>query len=121
MENVKRAPDEDMPRAPYQPTDSVLIAAEMSCRSTTVTRKPNPGRQKNYKGQYVKEKRSVRLTRPHIIDTRNIAIKLSIPEKKDTDDKKVFTNVKKVDTGIKIKLLPEVDKSKKRIVLKNPK
>lgn len=100
-------------RTPYHPTEAVLVADET--RSDPVRNK------RNYKGRYVKEKQNVRMTRPHIIDTRNMPIKVTMPKGNEVEDKNVFVNPKKVETGIKIKLIPEQDKSKKRIVLKNPK
>ncbi|XP_020706752.2 RNA-binding protein 48 isoform X2 [Athalia rosae] len=104
--------------APYQTTDAVLKAAEQS-KSTTAPQKISETK-RNYKGRHVRERKNIRLTRPHIIDTRNMPIKVLIPEQTDSVTK-AFSNVKKTESGIKIKLLPEQDKSKKRIVIKNAK
>ncbi|XP_015517529.1 RNA-binding protein 48 isoform X1 [Neodiprion pinetum] len=114
----KSLPDQEQLFAPYQPNDAVLIATStrssgnISSRSATV-------KHKNYKGQNIKERRFVKLTRPYIIDTRNMA-KITTPSQNSIEDKTVFINIKKVESSIKIKLLPEEQKSKKRIVLKNP-
>lgn len=71
-------------------------------------------RKRNYKGQRVNDNVKVKIVRPQLIDTRNIA-RLSSTEKTN-----VFCNVKKVD-GITVKLLEKPDDKKKKIVIKNPK
>ncbi|XP_046741765.1 uncharacterized protein LOC124408682 isoform X2 [Diprion similis] len=114
----KSLPDQELQFAPYQPNDAVLIAASTRS-STNISSRPDSVKHKNYKGQNIKERRFVKLTRPYIIDTRNMA-KMTTPPQNSIDEKPVFTNIKKVESNIKIKLLPEKQKNKKRIVLKNP-
>lgn len=101
----------DLFSAPYQPTEAVIQAG--SSRSSE-----NPKsnvRKRNYKGQIVNDNVKVKITRPRIIDTRNIA-RLNSIEKTN-----VFCNVKKIDNGITVKLLERSDDEKKKIVIKNPK
>ncbi|XP_014479637.1 PREDICTED: RNA-binding protein 48 isoform X2 [Dinoponera quadriceps] len=94
--------------APYRPTEAVIEAG--SSRSSG---SPNV-RKRNYKGQLVSDNVKVKVTRPRLIDTRNIA-RLNSTEKTD-----VFCNVKKVDSGITVKLLERPDNERKKIVIKNP-
>lgn len=96
--------------APYQPTEAVIEAGSS---------RPNDNpklnvRKRNYKGQLVNDNMKVKISRPRIIDTRNIA-RLNTTEKTN-----VFCNVKKVDSGITVKLV-ERSNDKKKIVIKNPK
>ncbi|EFN87886.1 Uncharacterized protein DKFZP564O0523-like protein [Harpegnathos saltator] len=96
--------------APYQPTEAVIQAGSSQSNGNL---KSNV-RKRNYKGQRVSDNMKVKITRPQLIDTRNIA-KLSSAEKTN-----VFCNVKKVNSGITVKLLEKSDETKK-IVIKNPK
>ncbi|XP_011154770.1 uncharacterized protein LOC105192375 [Harpegnathos saltator] len=95
--------------APYQPTEAVIQAGSSQSNGNL---KSNV-RKRNYKGQRVSDNMKVKITRPQLIDTRNIA-KLSSAEKTN-----VFCNVKKVNSGITVKLLEKSDETKK-IVIKNP-
>lgn len=97
--------------APYQPTEAVIRAG--SSRSNE-NLKSNV-RKRNYKGQRVSDNVKSKIIRPRIIDTRNI-MRLSSPETTNA-----FCNVKKVDSGITIKLLEKPDNERKKIVIRNPK
>lgn len=97
--------------APYQSHEAVMQAGSLLSSG-------NPKinvRKRNYKGQRVNDNVKVKIVRPQLIDTRNIA-RLSSTEKTN-----VFCNVKKVDGGITVKLLEKPDDKKKKIVIKNPK
>ncbi|XP_011310531.1 RNA-binding protein 48 [Fopius arisanus] len=67
----------------------------------------------NYKGHVVRANN--KLVRPKIIDTKSLPHFKALRE-----DAKVVPVVKKVDSGIKIKLLSHPDPNKKRIIIKNP-
>lgn len=97
--------------APYQPTEAVIQAGS---QQQSMNRKLNVQKRKNYKGQYI-DNVKVKITRPQLIDTRNIA-KSSSSEKRN-----VFCNVKKVENRITVKLLEKSDTAKKKIVIKDPK
>ncbi|XP_033211491.1 uncharacterized protein LOC117169296 [Belonocnema kinseyi] len=94
-------PSPELLQAPYQPYETIIRTAN--------SRKL---KRKNYKGQSVDQGPKVRVIRPQLIDTRNIARRVE-PEKK------VFINAKKVESGINIKILPRTE-TKKRIVIKDP-
>lgn len=84
-----------------------------------VTQKPNSDsnftrKRKNYKGQRIDDGVKVKIFRPQLMDTRKLA-KPSFTEKTN-----VFYNVKKVESGITVKLLKQSDNEKKKIVIKNP-
>ncbi|XP_032672927.1 RNA-binding protein 48 [Odontomachus brunneus] len=96
--------------APYQPTEAVIQAG--SSRSSENLR--SNVRKRNYKGQLVNDDMKVKISWPRIIDTRNIA-RLNSTEKTN-----VFCNVKKVNSGITVKLLERSNNDKKKIVIKNP-
>lgn len=94
--------------APYQSTEAVI--------QTEIQRpKLNVQKRKNYKGQHIDSDAKVKIFRPRLIDTRNIAKSSSI------EKTNVFCNVKKVESGITVKLLEKSDTSKKKIVIKDPK
>ena len=93
-------PSPQLLQAPYQPFEAILKAS--GSRSL---------KRKNYKGLYVDQAPKVRVFRPQLIDTRNIA--------RREPEKKVFVNAKKVESGINIKILPKSE-IKKQIVIKDP-
>lgn len=94
-------PSPELLQAPYQPYESILR-----------TSNSRPLKRKNYKGQYVDQIPKVRVIRPQLIDTRNIA-------RREEPEKNVFVNAKKVESGINIKILPRTE-TEKRIVIKDP-
>ncbi|KAK0176086.1 hypothetical protein PV328_000255 [Microctonus aethiopoides] len=71
-------------------------------------------KRKNYKGRIINSNTKVRVIRPQLIDTKKL---IAFNE---TEEKKVFPVVKKIDNGIKIKLLPAFNEKQKRIVIKDP-
>lgn len=95
--------------APYQSTEAVIQTGIQQTNKNPVS---NVRKRKNYKAHRIDNK--VRVVRPRLIDTRNIA-RLNSIEKTN-----VFCNVKKVESKITIKLLEKSDSDKKRIVIKNP-
>lgn len=95
--------------APYQSTEVVIQAG---IQQTNRNPDSNVRKRKNYR-EYCIDNR-VKVVRPRLIDTRNIA-KLNSTEKTN-----VFCNIKKVESGITIKLLEKSDNKKKKIVIKNP-
>lgn len=70
-------------------------------------------RSKNYKGQNI-EGVKVRLERPKLIDTKKLS-----QFKDSAKDVNIFSAVKKVDQGITIKLLPNAERTKKRILIRD--
>jgi hypothetical protein len=95
--------------APYQPSEAVIQSAVQANRNTEL----NTRKRKNYKGQYINDNVKVRLVRPQLIDTRNIF-------KSNIEKTNVFCNVKKVESGITVKLLKKPNNEKK-IIIKDPK
>ena len=93
-------PSLELLQAPYQPHEEILKVASS-----------RPLKRKNYKGQTVSGETKVKVVRPRLIDTRNIA-------RQEEPEKKIFVNAKKVESGIKIKILPKAE-GKKRIVIKD--
>ncbi|KAK0167453.1 hypothetical protein PV327_004849 [Microctonus hyperodae] len=71
-------------------------------------------KRKNYKGRIINSNTKVRVIRPQLIDTKKL---IAFNE---TEEKKVFPVVKKIDNGIKIKLLPASNEKQKRIIIKDP-
>ncbi|XP_071631339.1 uncharacterized protein [Temnothorax longispinosus] len=96
--------------APYQSTEAVIQAGIQQANKNPDL---NERKWKNYRGHHIDNK--VKVVRPRLIDTRNIA-RLNFTEKTN-----MFSNVKKVESGITIKLLERSDSEKKKIVIKNPK
>lgn len=90
--------------APYDQSDALGRAVLTSGSDKTI----------NYRGRPVKERAKVRVIRPQIVDTRKLA------KFADRDEKPVFPVVKRVKSGITIKVLPKADEVKKRIVMKDP-
>lgn len=73
-------------------------------------------KRKNYKGQRIDDNIKVRrIIRPQLIDTRNLA-RINVAEETN-----VFCKVKKVESGITIKLLEKSNDERKKIVIKKPK
>ncbi|CAL7938838.1 unnamed protein product [Xylocopa violacea] len=98
-------------QAPYQPTEAIIRINE----STETTQKSEKvgEKRKNYKGQPVDNNVKVRVVRPQLVDTSTIV-------KWDTSHKNVFSNPKKVQSNITIKLIPKDDNEKKKIIIKDP-
>ncbi|XP_043272046.1 RNA-binding protein 48 isoform X1 [Venturia canescens] len=72
-------------------------------------------KKKNYRGRPINKEVKVSVVRPQIIDTTKLA---GFMEK---TDKQIFPVVKKVESGITIKVLKQkIDDGKKRIVMKDP-
>lgn len=94
-------------RASYQETEALIQQPNKQAL--------NMRKRKNYKGQSIDSNVKVKLIRPQLIDTRSIA-KLNSIEKTTH----VFCNVKKIDSGITVKLL-EAFNNEKKIIIKNPK
>ncbi|KAL6432891.1 hypothetical protein ACFW04_006323 [Cataglyphis niger] len=97
--------------APYQPTEAMI---QTEIQQPNRNSKLNMQKRKNYKGQHIDGDAKVKIFRPRLIDTRNIAKSSSI------EKTNVFCNVKKVESGITVKLLEKSDTTKKKIVIKDP-
>ncbi|XP_057319669.1 RNA-binding protein 48 [Microplitis mediator] len=69
---------------------------------------------KNYKGRNIDDSVKVRVERPKLIDTKKLS-----QFNDSIKDVKIFSAVKKVDKGITIKLLPNTQGTKKRIIMKD--
>ncbi|XP_043250480.1 uncharacterized protein LOC122396291 isoform X3 [Colletes gigas] len=97
--------------APYHPTEAVIRKTEVK----EITSKSNfrRGKRKNYKGQTVDSNIKVKVVRPEIVDTSTIV-------KWNKSEKNLFSNPKKIQSNITIKLIPKSDNEKKRIVIKDP-
>lgn len=95
--------------APYQPTEAVI---QSRVQQTSRNGELNAGKKKNYKGRNINDNVKVRIVRPRLIDTRNIL-------KSNTERTNVHCNVKKVESGITVKLLNKPSRDKK-IIIKNP-
>lgn len=93
--------------APYQSTEPVIQA-----RIQQANKNPdlNVRKRKNYREYHINNKSKVW---PQLIDTRNIA-------KLNSEKKNVFSNVKKIESGITIKLVDKSDSKKKKIIIKDP-
>lgn len=95
------------------PSTKAVVHAEIQAN------KKNPDlkmrKQKNYRGHRIGNK--VKVVRPQLIDTKNIYL----AKVNSTEKTNVFSNTKKVKSGITIKLLEKSDNEKKKIVIKNPK
>ncbi|RLU22951.1 hypothetical protein DMN91_005229 [Ooceraea biroi] len=98
--------------APYQPTEPVIQSAvQQTNRNAELNERERKG--KNYKGRYINRDVKVKIVWPRLIDTRNI---LKSNTEKTTN---VFRNVKKVESGITVKLVKKLNNEKK-IIIKNP-
>ncbi|XP_011163989.1 RNA-binding protein 48 [Solenopsis invicta] len=95
--------------APYQSTEAII---QTGIQQANKNLDSNVCKRKNYKGHCTNNK--IKIIRPRLIDTRNIA-RLNSTEKTN-----VFCNIKKVESGITIKLLEKSHNEKKKIVIKNP-
>lgn len=91
-------PSPELLQAPYQPFETII-------KNSTLKRK-------NYKGRSINEAPKVKKFHHQLLDTRNIA-------RREEPEKNVFSNAKKVDSGIKIKILPKKEETK-RIIIQNP-
>lgn len=99
--------------APYQPTEAIIQAGT---RQPNRIQGPNAYKRKNYKGQHINDNVKVKIARPRLIDTRNIVGFNKTVEKTNT-----FSNAKKIESGITIKLLKTSDSKEKKITIRNPK
>lgn len=97
--------------APYQPTEAVI---QTGIQQSNKNSKLNMQKRKNYKGQYINNDVKVKIVRPRLIDTRNIAKSNSV------EKTNMFYNVKKIENRITVKLLEKSDTVKKKIVIKDP-
>ncbi|KZC07730.1 PREDICTED: RNA-binding protein 48 [Dufourea novaeangliae] len=95
-----------IPQAPYHPSEAIL-------KETIPKFDTARGKKRNYKGQSVDNNVKFKIVRPQIVNTSTIV-------KWDTSERKVFSNPKKVDSNITIKLISKSDNDKKRIVIKDP-
>lgn len=98
--------------APYQPTEAVIQAG---IQQSNRIQGPDVYKRKNYKGQHIIDNVKVRITRPRLIDTRNI-----VGFNRNAENTNMFSNVKKVASGITVKLLERSDSERKKIIIKNP-
>lgn len=108
-------PAPELLQAPYQVTEAIL--REAGIRESKII--PHNGsskrlKRKNYKGHTIYESTKVRVVTP-----KPIAVPQTTPKEEET--KVVFSNVKKKESGIVIKLKKDDSDEKKRIVIKNPK
>lgn len=106
--------DPDMPailQAPYHSNEVLLN----TLKASEITLEPDciKGKRKNYKGQSIESNVKVRIVRPQIVDTSTIV-------KWNKSEKTVFTNPKKTQNNITIRLIPKSDDEKKRIIIKDP-
>ncbi|XP_017881001.1 RNA-binding protein 48 isoform X2 [Ceratina calcarata] len=95
-------------QTPYHPDEAVMNASETAKRLDCVERK-----RKNYKGQSVDNGVKVRVLRPQLVDTSTIV-------KWDNSNKNVFSNPKRTQSNITIRLISKSDDEKKKIVIKDP-
>ncbi|KYQ46943.1 UPF0712 protein C7orf64 like protein [Trachymyrmex zeteki] len=93
---------------PYQLTEAIMQTGSQQANKNLDS---NVRKQKNYRARCIDK---VKVVRPRLIDTRNIA-RLNFTEKTN-----VFCNAKKVENKITIKLLEKPNNEKKKIVIKNP-
>ncbi|XP_076231853.1 uncharacterized protein LOC143177663 isoform X2 [Calliopsis andreniformis] len=98
-------------QAPYHPNEALLKTSNI--KETISKPDCTRSKRKNYKGQYIDNNVKVRIVQPQIVDTSTLV-------KWDTSNKNVFTNPKKVQSNITIKLIPKNDNDKKRIIIKDP-
>lgn len=71
-------------------------------------------KRKNYKGQSIDDNVKSKVLRPQIVDTTRII------DWNNDKDKTIFSNVKKVESGITIRLTSKECNEKKRIIIKDP-
>ncbi|XP_029038192.1 RNA-binding protein 48 isoform X1 [Osmia bicornis bicornis] len=96
--------------APYHPTETIIKTAES--KEIVIKSDHTSNKRKNYKGQPVNTNAKVRVVRPQLIDTSTVV-------KWDTSTKNIFSNPKKGQNSITIKLISN-NNDKKKIVIKNP-
>lgn len=96
--------------APYHLTETIIKTTES--KETVIKSDYARNKRKNYKGQSVNANVKVKIVRPQLIDTSAIV-------KWDTSTKNLFSNPRKVENNITIKLLSHSN-DKKKIIIKNP-
>lgn len=107
------------PIDPRPVTEPSLPGTSNNYTFPVTTKKSESSGVKNYKGRHFHNTPTVKVIRPKLIDTMKLTnpINKQINEEKKTN---VYQAIKKVDSGINIKLLSNIDNTKKRIVIKNP-
>lgn len=108
------------PRPVSEPS---LPGCSGTCTFPDATKKPREEEnKKNYKGRNFHSKPVIKVVRPKLIDTNKIA-QLK-PENEEIVEKKkdpiIFQARKKLENKVKIKLISNLNDTKKRIVIKNP-
>nr|XP_012141061.1 PREDICTED: uncharacterized protein LOC100879115 isoform X2 [Megachile rotundata]XP_012141062.1 PREDICTED: uncharacterized protein LOC100879115 isoform X2 [Megachile rotundata]XP_012141063.1 PREDICTED: uncharacterized protein LOC100879115 isoform X2 [Megachile rotundata] len=96
--------------APYHLTETIIKTAKF--KETVIKSDYTRNKRKNYKGQSVNDNVKVKIVRPQLIDTSAIV-------KWDTSTKNLFSNPRKIENNITIKLMSNSN-DKKKIVIKNP-
>lgn len=92
-------------KAPYQQTEALMQQPNKQAS--------NIRKRKNYKGQSIDNNVKVKIIRPQLTDAKSTA-------KLNSIEKNIFCNVKKIESGITVKLLETSNNEKKKIVVKNP-
>ncbi|KAF7994697.1 hypothetical protein HCN44_004169 [Aphidius gifuensis] len=107
------------PIDPRPVTEPSLPGTSSNCTFPEITKKSESSDVKNYKGRHFHSTPTVKVIRPKLIDTMKLTnpINKQINENKNTN---VYQAIKKVDSGINIKILSNIDNTKKRIIIKNP-
>ncbi|XP_006612941.1 uncharacterized protein LOC122718524 isoform X1 [Apis laboriosa] len=98
-------------KVPYHSTEAIIKTSVP--KETILKSNYTKNKRKNYKGQYINNNVKVRLVKPQLVDTSTIV-------KWDISNKNIFSNPKKIDSNITIKLIPKNDVEKKRIIIKDP-
>ncbi|KYM94725.1 PREDICTED: uncharacterized protein LOC108781111 [Cyphomyrmex costatus] len=93
---------------PYQLTEAMMQTGSQQANKNLDS---NVQKKKNYRIRCIDK---IKVVRPRLIDTRNIA------RSNFTEKTNVFCNAKKVENKITIKLLEKSNNEKKKIVIKNP-
>nr|XP_033329263.1 RNA-binding protein 48-like isoform X1 [Megalopta genalis] len=101
----------DIPQAPYNINEAIIQATTSNEKLSKFDSVKN--KKRNYKGKPIDCNIKNKVVRPSIVNTSTII-------NWDSSDKKVFSNPKKVDSNITIKLISKDDNNKKRIVIKDP-
>ncbi|XP_078038494.1 RNA-binding protein 48-like isoform X1 [Augochlora pura] len=100
-----------IPQAPYNIDEAIIQATTINKKLTRFDSAQS--KKRNYKGQSIVSNVKNKVVRPSIVNTSTIV--------NWDSKKKVFSNPKKVDSNITIKLISKGDINKKRIVIKDPK
>ncbi|KOC68473.1 RNA-binding protein 48 [Habropoda laboriosa] len=98
-------------QAPYHPNEAIIRTCKH--KETALKSDCTKNKRKNYKGQYVNNNVKIRVVRPQLVDTSTIV-------KWDMSNKNVFSNPKKVQSNMTIKLIPKSGDERKRIIIKDP-